>query len=109
MMRLLRCLVPLAAAAALAACAPAARLAPVSTASPVSALRFIGEQRVAHQAIFQDTMLGGFSGIDYDAARGRWVVESDDRCTRNPARYYEAEMDFDASAARCASPACITS
>ncbi|SFF77715.1 Uncharacterized conserved protein [Duganella sp. CF458] len=85
-------------AAALAACAPATRHAPPSTASSVSALRFIGEQRIAHQAIFMDTTLGGFSGLDYDPARGRWVVESDDRCTRNPARYYEAEFDVDASA-----------
>jgi hypothetical protein len=100
MIRLVHCLATLAVAAALAACAPATRLAPASTASPVSALRFIGEQRVAHHGMFQDTMLGGFSGLDYDAARGRWVVESDDRCTRNPARYYEAELDFDATAFR---------
>jgi hypothetical protein len=100
MMRLARRLAWLAVGAALAACAPATRLAPASTASPVGALRFIGEQRVAHQAMFRDTMLGGFSGLDYDAARGRWVVESDDRCTHNPARYYEAELDFDASAFR---------
>ena len=100
MMRLARRFAWLAVGAALAACAPATRLAPASTASPVGALRFIGEQRVAHQAMFQDTMLGGFSGLDYDAARGRWVVESDDRCTHNPARYYEAELDFDASAFR---------
>ncbi|KQZ32686.1 esterase-like activity of phytase family protein [Duganella sp. Root1480D1] len=100
MMRVVRCLASLAMGAALAACAPAARLAPASTASSVSALRFIGEQRVPHQAMFQDTMLGGFSGLDYDAARGRWVVESDDRCTHNPARYYEAELDFDATSFR---------
>lgn len=100
MMRLAHCLAALAAGAALAACAPATRLAPASPASSVSALRFIGEHRVQHRAMFQDTMLGGFSGLDYDAARGRWVIETDDRCTHNPARYYEAELDFDGSVLR---------
>ncbi len=64
----------------------------------IGGLRFIGEQRVPHLAQFEGTALGGFSGLDYDAARGRWVIETDDRCTRNPARFYEAELDFDAQA-----------
>jgi len=97
MMQLVRYCAALVAGAVLAACAPAMRLAPASTSSTVSALRLIGEQRVPHQAMFQDTMLGGFSGLDYDAARGSWLIESDDRCTHNPARYYEAVLDFDAS------------
>ena len=100
MMRFAHCLAALAAGAALSACAPATRHAAVSPASAVGALRFIGEHRVPHRALFQDTMLGGFSGLDYDAARGRWVIETDDRCTHNPARYYEAELDFDGSAFR---------
>lgn len=67
-------------------------------ATSVSGLRFIGEQRVAHQALYGGTMLGGFSGLDYDAARGRWLVASDDRCTHNAARFYEAQLEFDAQA-----------
>lgn len=93
--------------AALAACrapgyAPASALtsAPTAAASTVSGLRFIGEQRVAHQALYGGTMLGGFSGIDYDAARGQWVIASDDRCTHNAARFYEAQLVFDAQAFR---------
>lgn len=74
----------------------AAPLAPAS----VSGLRFIGEQRIAHMARFGDTALGGLSGLDYDARRGRWVIGTDDRCTRNPARFYEAALDFDAGAFR---------
>lgn len=97
---MIRSIAALAFAAALAGCAPTARLAQGSLASPVSALRFIGEQRVPHRAVYNGTMLGGFSGLDYDAGHGRWVIESDDRCTHNPARFYEAELDFDASAFR---------
>jgi hypothetical protein len=95
-----RTIAALALAGALAACAPLPGVAPGSLASSVGALRFIGEQRVPHRAMFEGTMLGGFSGLDYDAAHGRWVVESDDRCTHNPARFYEAELDFDANAFR---------
>lgn len=89
--------------AAFAACRaplPAPPPAPTAAASTVSGLRFIGEQRVAHQALYGGSMLGGFSGLDYDAARGQWVVASDDRCTHNAARFYEAELDFDAQTFR---------
>ncbi|WP_342113272.1 esterase-like activity of phytase family protein [Pseudoduganella sp. OTU4001] len=80
----------------LAACAPMP--APRAAATPVTvgSLRFIGEQRVPHRASFSGTELGGFSGLDYDAARGEWLIETDDRCTHNPARFYDAALDFDA-------------
>jgi len=94
----LRRLAALALAAALAGCASVPSHGPAT--SPVGALRFIGEQRVPHRELFEGTMLGGFSGLDYDAAHGRWLIETDDRCTHNPVRFYEAEMDFDANAFR---------
>jgi hypothetical protein len=91
-------------AAMLAGCAPLPRGATTAQAAllpaSIGSLRFIGEQRIAHMAQFEGTALGGFSGLDYDAARRRWVIETDDRCTRNPARFYEAELDFDAQAFR---------
>ena len=98
MMRRARNLAAWALAAALAGCAAVPAQGPAS--SPVSALRFIGEQRVPHRALFEGTMLGGFSGLDYDAEHRRWVIETDDRCTHSPVRFYEAEFDFDASAFR---------
>lgn len=104
---LVRALAACALAGAAAGCAlapatvPAAGARPAAgTPSTVSGLRFIGELRVAHQAQFRGTALGGFSGLDYDAARGLWVIETDDRCTRNPARFYDARLDFDASGLR---------
>lgn len=100
MMQAARHLTAIALAATLAACASMPQQAPVVNTSPVSALRLIGEQRVPHRALYAGTMLGGFSGLEYDAAHKRWLVESDDRCTHNAARFYEAELDFDASAFR---------
>lgn len=89
-------LITLACALALAACAP---FTPQKAATPeltVSGLRFIGEQRLPWRQQFNGTMVGGLSGIDYDAARDEWVMISDDRSQFNPARYYRAKLAYDA-------------
>ncbi|WP_070357440.1 esterase-like activity of phytase family protein [Duganella sp. HH105] len=80
----------------LTACAPmtATKAPPESVAS----LRFIGEQRLPWRLQFQDTMVGGLSGIDYDAASGEWLLISDDRSANNPARYYRARLAYDLQA-----------
>lgn len=80
----------------LTACAPmtATKAPPESVAS----LRFIGEQRLPWRQQFQDTMVGGLSGIDYDAASGEWLLISDDRSANNPARYYRARLAYDLKA-----------
>jgi hypothetical protein len=44
---------------------------------------------------FQDTLVGGLSGIDYDPIHGDWVLLSDDRSDHNPARYYRARLRYD--------------
>jgi hypothetical protein len=66
----------------------------------VAQLRFIGEQRLPWRQQFAGTMVGGLSGIDYDARRGDWVMISDDRSEHQPARYYRARLDYDAQAFR---------
>lgn len=60
----------------------------------VGGLRLIGEQRIALKQPFEGTTVGGLSGIDYDAASGTWVMESDDRSEINPARFYRAALDY---------------
>ncbi|WP_338764000.1 esterase-like activity of phytase family protein [Massilia sp. METH4] len=59
-------------------------------------LRFIGEQRIPLKTRFAGTTVGGLSGIDYDAARGDWVLASDDRSGHEPARFYRARLHFTA-------------
>ena len=56
----------------LTACAPmtATKAPPESVAS----LRFIGEQRLPWRQQFQDTMVGGLSGIDYDGGQRRMAA-----------------------------------
>ena len=63
--------------------------------APIAGLRLIGEQRIALKQAFQGTTVGGLSGIDYDAASGTWVMESDDRSEINPARFYRATLSYD--------------
>jgi len=69
--------------------------APKTTPDTVSSMRLIGEQRLPWRVQFQGTMVGGLSGIDYDAARGDWLMISDDRSEHNPGRYYRARLAYD--------------
>jgi len=83
----------LASAVLLGGCAqlPPAR----SAADTISHLRLIGEQRLPYRPAFDGTVVGGLSGIDYDAVHGDWVLISDDRSDHNPARYYRARLRYD--------------
>jgi len=40
----------------------------------VSSLRLIGQQVLPRRSEFQGTVVGGLSGIDYDAANNRYVL-----------------------------------
>lgn len=63
----------------------------------VSSLRLIGQQVLPRRSEFQGTVVGGLSGIDYDAANNRYVMISDDRTTAdsgNPPRAYTANLAF---------------
>lgn len=63
----------------------------------VGSLRLIGEQRIPLNHRFMDTVVGGLSGIDYDAASDTWLAESDDRSEVNPARFYSLRLRYDLS------------
>lgn len=86
------------AAAALTACA--SHTAPIdATATPAAsvttpALRLIGTASIAPHTEILGTTFGGISGIDYDAASGRWLLISDDRSALQPARVYTALLRY---------------
>lgn len=66
----------------------------------VSSLRLIGQQVLPRRMEFQGTVVGGLSGIDYDAKSDSYVLISDDRTTAdspNAPRLYTAKLSFDAS------------
>ncbi|MBM7652188.1 esterase-like activity of phytase family protein [Neobacillus cucumis] len=61
----------------------------------VGNLSFIGEQRIANDAIFNGTPVGGLSGIDYDPQTNKWIMISDDRSDLAPARFYTGQLNYD--------------
>lgn len=83
-------------------CALTLLTAPLAHAAEraVGTLRFIGEQRIASGEMFRDTEVGGLSGLDYDPTSNTWILVSDDRSEKSPARFYTAKLDLDADAFR---------
>lgn len=74
---------------------------PTSTERTLSSLRLIGQQVLPRRTEFQGTVVGGLSGIDYDAVNNRYVLITDDRTTTdsgNPPRVYTANLAFNENA-----------
>ena len=61
----------------------------------VGQLTLIGEQRIANDLKFEETPVGGLSGIDYDPGTHKWILISDDRSDNAPARFYSAKLKYD--------------
>ena len=57
-----------------------------------SQLKFIGERDVSFNENFQNTTIGGLSGIDYDTKHKIYYLISDDRSAINAARFYSAKI-----------------
>ena len=55
-------------------------------------LKFIGEYDIPHNQVFQNTTIGGLSGIDFDSGNDIYYLISDDRSSINPARFYSARI-----------------
>jgi hypothetical protein len=57
-------------------------------------IEFVGEAQIPTGTQFENTEIGGLSGIDYDAAQNSYVAISDDRAQINHARFYELSIDL---------------
>jgi hypothetical protein len=57
---------------------------------------FLGEYRLP-KLTFEDTPVGGLSGLTYDRQRDRFYAISDDRSDRAPARFYTLKLNFNAA------------
>ena len=79
-------------------------LSAIATGSPAQArqgpLRLLGEHSFPSKTTFQETTVGGLSGITYDAKRGVYYAISDDRGENQPARFYTLQIDFDLNGIR---------
>ena len=59
------------------------------------ALRLLGEYSFEAGRTFQDTTVGGLSGLTYDTARGVYYAISDDRGEKQAPRFYTLRIDLD--------------
>ncbi|WP_156924278.1 esterase-like activity of phytase family protein [Derxia gummosa] len=73
--------------------APADDAHPPADIAALPELRFLGEFDLP-SGLVDGMPVGGLSGIDYDAARDRWVLVSDDRSKRAPARFLTARIGW---------------
>ena len=80
----------LAAAAGLIGCASTQAASQATDAAPK--LRLIGETRLPHKLQFQNTTVGGLSGIDFDPASGALYLISDDGGSQGSPRFYTARL-----------------
>lgn len=66
-----------------------------SVASTFKDIDFLGEVTFATDTQVEGTVLGGLSGITYDASKNVYYSISDDRSQHNPARFYTLSIDLD--------------
>src|SRR5471030_2349865 len=64
------------------------------TTANISAIKFLGEYNIPYNLKYNKTIVGGLSGIDYDAKSNKYFMISDDRSDNNPARFYTARISF---------------
>lgn len=94
----------------LASCATAypVSTSPVNLPAPVTGkqqylagtpweVRLLGEARLPYRLNFEETIVGGLSGLDYDPATNRFFLISDDRSEQAPARFYTATLNISES------------
>jgi hypothetical protein len=62
------------------------------TNANISSLKYIGSYEIPFNLKFKNTIVGGLSGIDYDAKNDLYYLISDDRSDKNPARFYTTKI-----------------
>ncbi|MBK8494322.1 MAG: esterase-like activity of phytase family protein [Chitinophagaceae bacterium] len=60
----------------------------------ISGLKYVSTYDIPFNLAYKQTVVGGLSGIDYDAQSNLYYIISDDRSEKNPARFYTAKLFF---------------
>ncbi|WP_040030003.1 esterase-like activity of phytase family protein [Staphylococcus cohnii] len=66
----------------------------VKNEKTASQSKYIDTKTIPYNKSFKNTKIGGLSGISYDAKSKKWLMISDDRSEENPARFYEAQINY---------------
>jgi len=67
-------------------------LRPIEKTSAITHLKFLNEYDIPYNKMFNNTAIGGFSGIDNGLKNNRYYIISDDRSEKNPARFYTVQI-----------------
>ncbi|MBB6239768.1 hypothetical protein HDC90_004429 [Pedobacter sp. AK013] len=60
----------------------------------ISSVKFLHEYVMPLNQVFENSVVGGLSGIDYDAVHNLYYLISDDPSQFSPARIYTAQLDL---------------
>ncbi len=73
---------------------------PAASGTPAApdAIELLGEATLPAGLTFEETPVGGLSGITYDPDRDRYYAVSDDPSSRSPARFYTLRIDLSSGA-----------
>lgn len=64
----------------------------VETTGEITHLKFLSEYIIPFNYQFQNTTVGGLSGIDFNPEKNEYYCISDDRSAKNPSRFYTARI-----------------
>ena len=73
-------------------CSSSRNFRPVQPAADIKSLHLLGVYEIPCALSFNNTTVGGLSGIDYDQKKNLYYFICDDRSSINPARYYTANI-----------------
>lgn len=57
-------------------------------------LRLLDVNIIPHNFTYENTLVGGLSGIDYNSKTNQYYIISDERSATSPARFYTADIDI---------------
>ncbi|PKI23448.1 hypothetical protein CW746_05280 [Staphylococcus succinus] len=60
----------------------------------VDRIKLIDTKTIPYNQTYKETTIGGLSGITYNPQNNKWLAISDDRSEQNPARFYEAKLNY---------------
>ena len=76
------------------ACSSLKKVPVKEVSATISKLQFLDEYDLPYNLQYQNTTVGGLSGIDYDAKNDVYYIISDDRSEINPSRFYTAKISL---------------
>ncbi|MEO6490664.1 MAG: esterase-like activity of phytase family protein [Ferruginibacter sp.] len=78
----------------IASCVTSKKAQVANATANIKSLKFLAEYDIPFGLNYNNTVVGGLSGIDYDREHDRYYLICDDRSAINPARFYSARINI---------------